>query len=80
MRENDPAHPEIARAAQDVDGPAHKPAPDTAHVGRGGAGNVASANNAMGSVEQQHQKQGRKGSFTGAMDKAKEALGLGKKQ
>lgn len=79
MRENDPAHPEIARAAQDVDAPTHKPAEGTAHVGRGGAGNVASASNALGSGEQQ-QKHQRKGSFTGAIDKAKEALGLGKKQ
>jgi len=41
MAKNDPARPEIARAAQDVEGPVyHKDSDGPVHFGRGGAANV----------------------------------------
>ncbi|KAF2842870.1 hypothetical protein M501DRAFT_993639 [Patellaria atrata CBS 101060] len=40
MSKNDPAHPELARAAQDVDAPAHREPESTFHIGRGGAANI----------------------------------------
>ncbi|KAF1815557.1 hypothetical protein P152DRAFT_371770, partial [Eremomyces bilateralis CBS 781.70] len=39
IAKNDPAHPEIARAAQDV-GPVPRGDPEVYHTGRGGAANV----------------------------------------
>jgi len=41
MARNDPNHPEIARARQDVDAPAHREPEGPHHYGRGGAANVA---------------------------------------
>jgi len=41
MARNDPEHPEIARASQDVDGPQPRDGTEPMHhVGRGGSGNV----------------------------------------
>jgi hypothetical protein len=41
MAQNDPHHPELARAAQDVEAPAHASEPKGAiHYGRGGAANI----------------------------------------
>ncbi|PWW75174.1 hypothetical protein C7212DRAFT_325175, partial [Tuber magnatum] len=41
MAVNDPAHPELARAAQDVEEDPRRPSSsDSFHGGRGGAGNV----------------------------------------
>ena len=79
-------NPENARKAQDVDAPEHhsKEAHGTYHWGRGGQGNMMT----VGEGDKRPQlKQGassnggeRKGSFKGVMDKAKEAVGLGKKE
>ncbi len=41
MAKNDPNHPEIARAAQDVEAPAHREPDGPHHYGRGGAANIA---------------------------------------
>ncbi|KAF2280832.1 uncharacterized protein EI97DRAFT_9390 [Westerdykella ornata] len=41
MARNDPAHPEIARASQDVEAPPHREPEGPHHFGRGGAANVA---------------------------------------
>ncbi|KAG0643382.1 hypothetical protein HOY80DRAFT_997783 [Tuber brumale] len=40
MAVNDPAHPELARAAQDVEEPRRPSSSDSFHGGRGGAGNI----------------------------------------
>jgi hypothetical protein len=40
MARNDPKHPEIARAAQDVDMPVHREDDAPHFYGRGGAGNL----------------------------------------
>jgi Protein of unknown function (DUF3602) len=40
MAKNDPAHPEIARASQDVEAPAYRETEEPFHFGRGGAANV----------------------------------------
>jgi Protein of unknown function (DUF3602) len=40
MAHNDPSHPEIARASQDVDGPMPREHEASFHIGRGGAANV----------------------------------------
>ncbi len=41
MARNDPAHPERARASQDVDAPARREPDGPLHYGRGGAANFA---------------------------------------
>lgn len=41
MAKNDPARPEVARAAQDVEAPAHREPEGPHHYGRGGAANIA---------------------------------------
>lgn len=73
-----------ARRAQDVDTPEHhgKDQTGTYHWGRGGQGNMMT----VGGEEKRpasKERAGageRKGSFKGAMDKAREAVGLGKKE
>ncbi|KAL1595970.1 hypothetical protein SLS60_009660 [Paraconiothyrium brasiliense] len=40
MAKNDPNHPELARAAQDVEAPAHREPEGPHHYGRGGAANI----------------------------------------
>jgi hypothetical protein len=41
MARNDPSHPEVARASQDVLPPAHREPEASFHIGRGGAANIA---------------------------------------
>ncbi|KAJ4344885.1 uncharacterized protein N0V89_012630 [Didymosphaeria variabile] len=41
MAKNDPNHPELARAAQDVEAPTHREPEGPHHYGRGGAANIA---------------------------------------
>lgn len=41
MAKNDPSRPEVARAAQDVEAPAHREPEGRHHYGRGGAANIA---------------------------------------
>jgi Protein of unknown function (DUF3602) len=41
MAKNDPGHPEVARASQDIVPPAHREPESSFHVGRGGAANIA---------------------------------------
>lgn len=76
MAKNDPNHPEIARAAQDVEAPAPHDNDGPHHFGRGGAANIAKPNeesrlakdnNQRSSQEQQRDK--------GLVDKGKEFLG-----
>jgi hypothetical protein len=40
MAKNDPNHPELARAAQDVAAPVHREHDSAVHYGRGGAANI----------------------------------------
>lgn len=71
IAKNDPEHPELARAAQDV-APVIKREPDGLHhYGRGGAANVvATGDGKDGKSEEEHKS---------LLEKAKETLGLGKK-
>lgn len=74
MAKNDPDRPELARAAQDVDEPAHGVRTSTEgnfHVGRGGAANVVR----QSSEERRSSSKERTGSI---VDKGKEMLGLKK--
>ncbi|KAK1812688.1 hypothetical protein LTR12_012914 [Friedmanniomyces endolithicus] len=75
--------PEFARAAQDVNAPAHheKETRGTYHWGRGGEGNMMT----VGSDKSKERPgldggdgQQRRGSFQGIVEKGREMLGLGK--
>lgn len=74
---NDLQNPAVARAAQDVDAPAalQKDMAGTHHWGRGGEGNM------MKIGESERRTSGRRTSSfgAGALEKAKEMLGMGKK-
>lgn len=77
-------NPENARKAQDVDTPEHhsKEASGTYHWGRGGEGNKMTIGEGDKRPASKERTAGgeRKGSFKGAIDKAREAVGLGKKE
>ncbi|EUC44687.1 hypothetical protein COCMIDRAFT_6024 [Bipolaris oryzae ATCC 44560] len=79
MARNDPERPEIARAAQDVEG---SPQPETAgpkHYGRGGAANVIS-NDASAPGKSDEAKHDDNGAAKGLLGKGKDLLHkLGKK-
>lgn len=75
MAHNDPSHPELARAAQDVEHPPEPEAMPRKHFGRGGAANVVGQD---GQVEEAR----REGSPTekGFLEKGMELLNkLGRK-
>jgi hypothetical protein len=78
-----------ARAAQDVDTPAHhnKEMKGTFHWGRGGQGNMTtltgkdgSANGANGEKKERRPSNERRGSMKSALGRGKEMLGFGKKE
>jgi hypothetical protein len=83
---------EAARAAQDVDTPAHheKEMKGTYHWGRGGQGNMTTLTGKEGAANGNGEKkkerklsQGegeRRGSMKSALDRGKEMLGFGKKE
>jgi hypothetical protein len=76
---NDPNHPEIARAAQDVVAPSHREDHGPHHYGRGGGGNLipqeANQRQAQGEhAPAAHQKEGEV-KAGGLVDKAKAFLG-----
>ncbi|KAK8256038.1 hypothetical protein IWZ00DRAFT_498591 [Phyllosticta capitalensis] len=90
MAKNDPNHPEIARAAQDVEAPAHHLEPEgNFHYGRGGAANVtkvtdekameAKRHNEMRTSEELERERmvhgGEKEDVRGLGEKAKDLLG-----
>lgn len=84
MAQNDPQQPEIARAAQDVDGPAHAIDPKgPIRYGRGGAANVIEKDDQRksGDVKRKSEDDKREeGSKGGILTKGKEFLNkLGKK-
>ncbi|KAK0282777.1 hypothetical protein LTR91_006624 [Friedmanniomyces endolithicus] len=74
--------PEFARAAQDVNAPAHheKETRGTYHWGRGGEGNMMTVGSDKSKERPGMDGEGqqRRGSFQGIMEKGKEMLGLGK--
>ena len=83
MARNDPLHPEIARAAQDVDPPAHRDHEGPHHFGRGGAANVATPSEeevrAAKEGNERRSAEARRGSNErgegkGLVDKGKELL------
>jgi hypothetical protein len=81
MALNDPQHPELARAAQDVEAPSTKSEPT--HYGRGGAANIIekdgqrTSNDARRKSEDAKRQEAGKG---GLLAKGKELLNkLGKK-
>ena len=77
MAKNDPNHPEVARAAQDVSAPAHREDPGPHHYGRGGAGNAPEGLGGQGERRASVTKK-EGGEKDGLVDKAKAFLG-GKK-
>ena len=90
MARNDPAHPELARASQDVDAPPiHRDPEGPHHYGRGGAANIAKPTEEEVRTAKESnrrkssdaaERQGAAGDVKGLMDKGKEFLGkLGKK-
>lgn len=71
MAKNDPNHPEIARASQDVEAPSLREPEGPHHYGRGGAANVA------GTTEEQERKrseEAKREEGKGLVDKGKELL------
>ncbi|KAK5113911.1 hypothetical protein LTR85_010444 [Meristemomyces frigidus] len=80
--------PAAARAAQDVDAPAHheKEAKGIYHWGRGGEGNMMAVGSTGGQRTKSKERRGskgagtdeRRGSFKGVLEKGKEMLGLAK--
>ncbi|ORY00007.1 hypothetical protein BCR34DRAFT_592710 [Clohesyomyces aquaticus] len=90
MAKNDPNHPELARAAQDINPPVHRDFEGPHHFGRGGAANVAAPTEEEAQLN--HEKNKRKsdeakrrgsnaaGDAKGLVDKGKDFLAkLGKK-
>ncbi|KAK7534392.1 hypothetical protein IWX49DRAFT_302346 [Phyllosticta citricarpa] len=91
MAKNDPAHPEIARAAQDVEAPAHahREPEGNFHFGRGGAANVTKLTDDEALEAKRHNEQrtsgelereraahgGEREDVRGLGDKAKDLLG-----
>jgi len=81
---------DVARAAQDVDAPAHhdKAPTGTYHWGRGGEGNMMTLGSGNGQTKRSNSNTPEpklrrgSGSFQGALEKGKDILGLnkGKKQ
>ena len=83
MARNDPEHPELARAAQDVDNtPQPSEVPGPKHYGRGGAANIISDGQPAQrkSAEAKRKSEEAKAEEKGLLAKGKELLGkLGKK-
>lgn len=86
MARNDVNHPEIARAAQDVEAPGHREPDGPHHFGRGGAANIAKSSSPEPQVGAKSgrksgevkREQGAAGEVKGFVEKAKEFFG-GKK-
>lgn len=80
MARNDPEHPEVARAAQDVEG---APQPEPAgpkHYGRGGAANVIGSDGQPAQRKSAEAKRDENGAGKGLLAKGKDLLNkLGKK-
>lgn len=89
MARNDPQHPELARAAQDVDAPIHRDHEGPHHFGRGGAANIRKPTEEEARIARETnerksgdavREQGPAGDVKGLLEKGKEFLGkLGKK-
>lgn len=56
MAKNDPNRPEIARAAQDIEAPAHREPEGPKHYGRGGAANIAKLSEEEKRTAQEHKQ------------------------
>lgn len=75
----------VARAAQDVDTPAHhgRELKGTHHWGRGGEGNMVTLGDSNGSKKERTGSKGEAGqrrpSFSGVMERGKSMLGIAKK-
>lgn len=77
MAKNDPNHPEIARAAQDVEAPAHREPDGPHHYGRGGAANIAklSEEEKRAAAQENGQRKSEEGAAgKGLVDKGKVLL------
>lgn len=84
MARNDPAHPELARAAQDIEAPpgAGRDHEGPKHFGRGGAANVIVEDKKGAGEERERLVEGKEGNgedVRGLGEKAKELLGKIKK-
>ncbi|EMC91458.1 hypothetical protein BAUCODRAFT_41959, partial [Baudoinia panamericana UAMH 10762] len=82
MATNDPTNPSLARAAQDVEAPAHleqEPrSGSTYHWGRGGEGNMMTLGDGA-HKDKEVPGHNRRGSFQAVVEKGKGMLGLGAK-
>jgi hypothetical protein len=76
MARNDPLHPELARASQDVEAPAHREKDGPHHYGRGGAANIAKMT--PEEVKAEEKRKEREGKEKGLLEKVKGLVG-GKK-
>jgi hypothetical protein len=76
MARNDPKHPELARASQDVEAPPHRETEGPHHFGRGGAANVAKATSPEPQADTSNP---RKSEEKNLVDKGKELLNKLKK-
>lgn len=75
MARNDPNHPEIARAAQDVDTPVHREDDAPHFYGRGGAANYAKPSDGERKTERKSDEAKREGANgKGFVEKGKEFL------
>lgn len=81
MARNDPNFPEVARASQDVEAPAHREPEGPHHYGRGGAANVAKPTEEEKKAAHEARKRDEDAAAgKGLVDKVKEGLkGLAKK-
>ncbi|KAF2749636.1 hypothetical protein M011DRAFT_397576 [Sporormia fimetaria CBS 119925] len=83
MARNDPLHPEIARASQDVEAPPHREPEGVHFIGRGGGGNVSKKEGTKEGVvvDKEGREEGRKSGEGkgGLVEKGKEILGKLKK-
>jgi hypothetical protein len=79
MARNDPARPEIARASQDVEAPAHREPEGPHHFGRGGAANVAKTSSPEPQVVESNRPRRKSSEDKGLVEKGKEFLNKLKK-
>jgi len=79
IAKNDPQHPELARAAQDVEPIIKREQDVRQHYGRGGAANIAAVGDQKDAKSPQKDAKSPEEEHKSLLEKGKEILGLGKK-
>ena len=76
MARNDPNHPELARASQDVEAPIHRENEGPHHYGRGGAANVAKPTPEEARAAEEHKRKVEAGTAAdkGLLEKGKDFI------